>query len=220
MRMNLENPITIRRMQNMNILIVDDEMLIVEDLKRDVLELFPGSTVLTASNAADALAIAENTAIDTALLDIDMPDGNGLDLARELAALNPVVNIIFVTAYPEYALEAHELYCSAFLLKPTGIRKLKKAFENLRKPFIDLPPEYYKEHYQGGAVIGERLKTLREQRNLSRNDVAQYMGVTRQTVFRWETGERMPDVITFIKLARLLGAEIDDIIKSIGPSLK
>ena len=197
----------------MNILIVDDEKLIADDIKQDVLEIFPGSSVLTADNAESAAVLAEDTLIDIALLDIDMPKVNGLTLARKLIALQPAVNIIFVTGYPEYSLEAHELYCSAFLLKPVGRRKLQEAFENLRKPFIDVPPEYYEEHYAGGRVIGKRLETIREQRNMSRQDIADYMGVTRQTVFRWEQGERMPDVLTFIKLARLLGVEISDLLE-------
>lgn len=202
----------------MNILIVDDEKLIAEDLEHDILSLYPDASVQTAASAAGALDLAKKAQYDVALLDIYMPDMDGLTLARKLIALWPAINIIFVTGYDEYALEAHELYCSAFLLKPVGIRKLKKAFENLRKPFIDIPQSFYTEHYSGSNVIGKRLEILREQRNMSRQELADLMEVTRQTVFRWEQGERVPDVLTFIKLARILGVQIQDLLIDIGES--
>ena len=197
----------------MNILITDDEKLIVDDLTHEVHEIYPSAVIDAVTNAEEALVLSDGKEYDIALLDIDMPGMNGLTLARKLIAAQPAVNIIFVTGYQEYALEAHDLYCSAFLLKPIGKRKLKTAFENLRRPFIDVPSDLYSEHYSGGAVIGKRIKMYREMRGISRQELANYMNVTRQTVFRWEQGERIPDVLTFTRLARLLGIGIEDILK-------
>lgn len=197
----------------MRILIVDDEKLIVDDLSREVLELYPDAAVDGVTGAAKALELAGKNHYDIALLDIDMPGMDGLTLARRLIAEWPAVNIIFVTGYREYALEAHDLYCSAFLLKPVGSRKLKEAFENLRKPFLDIPDDLYAKHYSGGAVIGRKLRLLRDQRGISRQELADLMDVTRQTIYRWEHGERIPDVLTFIRLTRLLGVDIRNIIE-------
>lgn len=197
----------------MNILITDDEKLIVSDLVRDVRGIYPAAVIDAAVSAEEALALSEEKDYDIALLDIDMPGMDGISLARKLIAAQPAVNIIFVTGYQEYAIEAHELYCSAFLLKPVGKRKLKTAFENLRKPFMDVSSEFYSQHYSGGAVIGKRIEMCREQRGISRQELADYMKVTRQTVYRWEQGERIPDVLTFIKLTRLLGIDLEDILK-------
>ena len=86
---------------------------------------------------------------------------------------------------------------------------------NLRKPFIDLPPDFSSSYYSGSAVIGKRLELYREQRGLSRQDVADLMDVSRQTVYRWEQGERVPDVLTFVKLARILGVNIEDIVENL-----
>ena len=196
----------------MKILIADDERLIVDDLIREVKELFPEAEVDGVTSAGSALELAEKTDYDVALLDIDMPGMDGLSLARRIIASHPAVNIIFVTGYREYAYEAHELYCSAFLLKPVSRSQLKKAFENLRKPFLDISQDYYAEHYRGGDVIGRRLAALREQRGISRHEIAELMGVSRQTVYRWEHGERIPDVLTFIQITRLLGVEVGDVL--------
>ena len=100
----------------MKILRADDERLIVDDLSREVKELFPEAEVDGVTSAGSALERAEKTDYDVALLDIDMPGMDGLSLARRIIASHPAVNIIFVTGYREYAYEAHELYCSAFLL--------------------------------------------------------------------------------------------------------
>ena len=198
----------------MNVLICDDEKLIVEDLARDVEKLFPNASVDAVTSGKQALALAKEKEYDVAILDIDLPDLDGLSIAKQLIATQPVINIMFATGHQEYALEAHKLYCSAFLLKPIGQRKLKEAFGNLRKPFLDISPEFYAHYYSGENLIGQRIEKYRELRGISRQELADLMDVTRQTIFRWEQGERLPDVLTFVKLARILGVDIKDIITS------
>lgn len=199
----------------MNILIVDDEKMITDDLSAEIKDMFPNAVVDTTCDAEASLLLAEDKNYDVALLDIELPDTNGLDLARSLIARFPAINIIFITGYEQYALEAHELYCSAFLLKPIDQRKLKKAFENLRKPFIDLPDDFSSEYYRGNSAIGKHLEFMRKQRNISIQELANLIGVTRQTVYRWESGERTPDVVTLIRLVRLLGGNIKELFEKI-----
>lgn len=189
--------------------------MITEDLRTDIKELFPNATVDIAYDADAALSLAKDKEYAVALLDIEMPGTGGIDLARRLIAMYPAINIIFVTGYKQYALDAHELYCSAFLLKPVDRRKLKKAFENLRRPFIDFPENFSSDYYQGNSSIGRHLEVLRKQRNISTQKLADLMGVTRQTIYRWESGERTPDVVTLLRLVRLLGSNIEDLLKNI-----
>ena len=198
----------------MNILIVDDEKLIVEDLTHEVRELYPSPDALVdgTTSAADAIRMAEQTEYDAALLDIDMPDMDGLNLARHLISSCPAINIIFVTGYETYALEAHELYCSAFLLKPVSRRKLKQAFDNLRRPLLNVSMELLEEHFSGKIQIGKQIEVFRKKRGLSGQDLADLMKVSRQTIFRWEKGVRIPDVLMFMKLARILGVRIEDLL--------
>ena len=100
-----------------------------------------------------------------------------------------------------------------FLLKPVGSRALKKAFENLRKPILNLPKEFSESFYSGSAAIGERVKMCREQRSISRQELADLMNVSRQTIFRWEQGERLPDIMTLLTLARILGITVTDLLE-------
>ena len=202
----------------MKVLIVDDEKLIVEDLVHEVQEIYPNAVIDGTTGALSALEYAARAEYDVALLDIDMPDMDGLTLARRLISSAPAINIIFITGYKEYAIKALEMYCSAFLIKPVGSRKLQKAFENLRKPVLNLPQHFEEDHYSGGAVIGKRIGVCREQRNISRQELADLMQVRRETVFRWEQGERMPDILTFMKLARVLGVGVEDLLGVQNPA--
>ena len=79
----------------MKILIVDDVMLIMEDLVREVQEIHPDAAIDGVTSALSAAELARHTAYDIALLDIDMPDLDGLNLAKQLTASNPSINIIF-----------------------------------------------------------------------------------------------------------------------------
>ncbi|MCI6022121.1 MAG: response regulator [Clostridia bacterium] len=118
----------------MNILIVDDEMMVLEDTEETVKKVFPDAVAVSADNYRTALEYAKETKIDVAMLDIEMPGMTGLELARQLKDINPLTNIIFVTAYAEYALEAFGMYASGYLMKPVTEDDIKKAFDNLRHP--------------------------------------------------------------------------------------
>lgn len=105
-----------------------------------------------------------------------------------------------------------EMYCSAFLLKPVSSRKLKKAFENLRRPILNVSQDLLEEHFSGEKVIGKRIEMYRKKRGLSAQDLADLMKVSRQSVYRWENGERIPDVLTFMKLARMIGVRVESLL--------
>jgi len=108
-----------------NILIVDDEPAI-----RRSFGLFlsdSGYTTRSASNMAQArLAIAEES-YDAVLLDMVLPDGNGLDLVDELRASNPGMAIIIITAHGEIpvAVEAMRRGADNFLTKPVNLSELE-----------------------------------------------------------------------------------------------
>lgn len=118
----------------MQILIVDDEEMVLEETKETVGMELPGTKIIGTSSALEAVNIAGRKRIEIAFLDIEMPDMDGLELAEKLKKKNPHMNIIFVTAYAEYALEAFDQYASGYLLKPLQRKDVKKAVRNLRHP--------------------------------------------------------------------------------------
>lgn len=58
-------------------------------------------------------------------------------------------------------------------------------------------------------LIGERLRTIREQRDLLQDDLARIIGVTKGCIHSWEIGRTLPDPITLYELARILGVDIN-----------
>lgn len=122
----------------MNVLLVDDEALVLEELQESVSALLPDANVYSYRRSREAIEFALTTPIDIAFLDVRMRVMDGVTVAGLLQQLYPRVNIVFCTGYPEYALEALNLYCSGYLLKPITEAKLKEVLAHLRYPLSEL----------------------------------------------------------------------------------
>src|SRR5699024_10415720 len=70
-------------------------------------------------------------AADVLFLDIEMPNTNGLELAEKIIEVNPNIEIVFVTAYNEYAVQAFEVNALDYLLKPVKTERLAKTLARL-----------------------------------------------------------------------------------------
>ena len=109
-----------------NVLIVDDEFL-ARKLLQDYVSKIPELQLAgTAQNAFEAFSFCKEHHVDIVLLDIHMPDLNGIELARTLKS---VPSIIFTTAYSEYALESYEVSAVDYLLKPIALPRFMQAIE-------------------------------------------------------------------------------------------
>lgn len=197
----------------MRIIICDDYPVIVKNLIRDIKQIVPQAECAGFSKAKEAQEYALKNAADVAILDINMPEISGLTLAQIIQKKNPRVNIIFVTGYPEYALEAHELYASSFLVKPVTAKALKKAFENLRNPVANLTGDVIQNFYEGKIRLGTNIRRLRAERDLSVQEFADAMGVTAQTVYRWENNERLPDIVKLVIISDFFGVDIRTLLR-------
>ncbi len=108
----------------MKIICVDDEELLVEDAVATCLELPQIDEAIGFSNPDDALTWLKKHPTDLALLDIDMPSMNGIELAAKIKTLRPEVSVIFLTGYSQYALDAFNVHASGYLLKPMTKERL------------------------------------------------------------------------------------------------
>lgn len=111
----------------MKILLVDDEALARERLRRLLGKLRPEATVLEAASGDEALALLAREEPSLLLLDIRMPGMDGMAVAAELGRLPQPPAVIFCTAYDEYALEALQHQAVAYLLKPVREAELTRA---------------------------------------------------------------------------------------------
>ncbi|MGN1051824.1 MAG: response regulator, partial [Candidatus Scatosoma sp.] len=118
----------------MKILAVDDEKLALETLVDSVGKVLPDAEVSGFRNPGDAVEHVKDNYCEIAFLDIKMRGISGLELARRLKDIQGDINIVFVTGYSEYALDAFRLYASDYLLKPSTPEAVKKALDHLRTP--------------------------------------------------------------------------------------
>ena len=115
----------------MKTLIVDDEPLARSRLKRLLKEHPNFECIGEASNSEEALLLVEQKQPDLVMLDIEMPVGDGLSLAKKLNQRQIPPAIILVTAHPEHALDAYSVGPSDYLLKPVDPKRLKEALKRL-----------------------------------------------------------------------------------------
>ncbi len=109
----------------MKILVMDDEGLAIKRLVRLLDELKYDYKVANNKEEFDSLDKEHN--FDIYILDINMPEISGLELAQEIFALNAQAFVIFQTAYEEHALKAFEIGAIDYLLKPFTKEDLQKS---------------------------------------------------------------------------------------------
>ncbi|MEE4201243.1 LytR/AlgR family response regulator transcription factor [Erythrobacter sp.] len=110
-------------------LIVDDEPLAVERIQVICAEMPSIRVVGTASDGAAALRLIEKLAPDLVLLDMTMPELDGLGVARRLSENEGAPAVIFVTAHDHFAVEAFDLEAVDYVLKPVAPDRLERAIE-------------------------------------------------------------------------------------------
>ncbi len=110
-------------------LIVDDEPLAIERLQILAARIPALHVVGTASDGAQALRLAEALSPDLLLLDMTMPEADGLTVARKLAAKKACPAVIFVTAHDQFAVEAFDCDAVDYVLKPVAEDRLIRAIE-------------------------------------------------------------------------------------------
>lgn len=119
-------------------IVIEDEPL----ARRGLVKLLKGYDFLEClgmyGNTEDARMVMEDQLLDLIFLDINLPEESGWDFAQFIPAH---IQIIFTTAYPNYALESYELNALDYLLKPIAEDRLKKALDKAVNHFQQKVPE-------------------------------------------------------------------------------
>jgi DNA-binding LytR/AlgR family response regulator len=125
--------------------LADDERLMREQLRARLLEAWPELNIVAeAKNGLEAVALVEQLRPEIVFLDIRMPGLNGVDAARQIAQLPPregasqtdddelLPEIVFITAYDQYAVEAFEQGVVDYVLKPADRERLALTVGRLK----------------------------------------------------------------------------------------
>lgn len=131
-----------RGTQMINVAIIDDEQLAVDNLKY-ILSRFPDLNIVGAYTDIDDFmdCLAKNH-VQLVFMDIEMPETNGLELASLVTEKYKNIEIVFATAYNQYAVEAFEVSAIDYILKPLSISRITKTIEKIRQR---IPKEEEKE---------------------------------------------------------------------------
>ena len=118
---------------------IDDEPNALEYLCDKIRQAEPDCELHSFTSSTRALESSRTLRFDVAFLDINMPGISGIELAKKLKAVDPRVNLVFVTGYSEYAIDAFSLDAGGYLLKPAAVSDIRHALDNLRYPMRSAP---------------------------------------------------------------------------------
>lgn len=123
------------RGESPNVILVDDRKIFLTGGLPVLEEVMPNATVTGFTRPSEAIEYARANRVALAFLDIEMGKNSGLDLCRALLEINPRTNVVYLTAYSEYAVEAWGTGASGFMLKPITPESVRFQLERLRYPF-------------------------------------------------------------------------------------
>jgi two-component system LytT family response regulator/two-component system response regulator LytT len=117
----------------LRILVVDDEQLARDELCYLLGDVADVAVAGQAANGVEAIRLAAQLKPDAVLLDIQMPGMGGFHVARSLLERVDAPQIVFVTAFDQYAVEAFEVNAADYLMKPVDPGRLEQALQRVRQ---------------------------------------------------------------------------------------
>ena len=118
----------------MTILAVLENELAIPAINEIISTLQPEAELFCFGSALPALAAARKNEIDIALIDVKLPELNGIDFGQYLQELYPLVNLIYLSEDSEQAYHAIRQHASGYLLKPPAEESIRQELEDLRHP--------------------------------------------------------------------------------------
>lgn len=122
--------------ENPNVILVDDRKIILTGGLPVLEEVMPQATVTGFTRPSEAIEYARGNRVALAFVDIEMGKISGLELCATLLSIHPRTNVVFLTAYSEYSLDAWSTGASGFMLKPITPEGVRAQLRNLRYPFM------------------------------------------------------------------------------------
>ena len=119
-----------------NVIMVDDRKIILTGGLAVLEVVMPNATIMGFTRPSEAVEYAKANRVALAFLDIEMGKTSGLELCRTLLAINPRTNVVYLTAYSDYALDAWDTGASGFILKPITPEAVRVQLGRLRYPFF------------------------------------------------------------------------------------
>ena len=120
--------------EGINVIVVDDSKIALGGALSVLDEVLPNASVIGFTHPSKAIEYAKNNKVALAFLDIELGNTSGLELCSTLLEINPRTNVVFVTAYSNYSLDAWGTRAVGFILKPITAESVSEMVKRLRYP--------------------------------------------------------------------------------------
>lgn len=138
----------------MRVAILDDEPLILEQLKF-ILNQFPEIEVVWGSvSSLETLENLDSVTPDIIFSDISMPELNGLEFAERVWEKDSDIQIVFITAYADYAIDAYRVNTIDYITKPVTTQKIRRTLEKINR--LTGPVVHRKADEAVNCIIGRK----------------------------------------------------------------
>ena len=117
-----------------NIIMVDDNKAILSEGLFIWEDFVPDATITGFTSPKKSIEYAKVNRIDLAILDIELGKTSGLDLCHALLEINPCTRVIYLTAYPDYSLDAWNTDACGFMVKPLTREDVHRQLKKLHYP--------------------------------------------------------------------------------------
>ncbi len=117
----------------MKVILVDDEVNNIDAFEMETEGMEGLDIIGRFQNPWEALSYVREHPVDLAILDVEMPELDGIRLGQKIKECRPETELIYLTAYKKYAFDAYQLYAGAYILKPFNREDIEKAFANLSR---------------------------------------------------------------------------------------
>lgn len=118
-----------------NVILVDDSKVFVTASLPVLEKVLPNATITGFMWPKEAIEYAKANRVALAILDIELGTASGLDLCRTLQEINPHTNVVYLTAYADYSLDAWATGACGFMVKPLTPEGVREQLGRLRYPF-------------------------------------------------------------------------------------
>ena len=117
------------------IIMVDDNEVVLAHGLTVLGKVMPNAAITGFIKPVESIEYAKMNRVALAMLDIELGTTSGLELCHRLMEINPCTNVVFLTAYADYSLNAWETEASGFMLKPLTPEGVREQLKKLRYPF-------------------------------------------------------------------------------------
>jgi len=192
------------RRTRLSVLVVDDDEDICLYLKEFLTR--EGYGVVIATQPQDALAEIVDGNCHLVLLDVRMPQMDGVEFLRKIRSIDPELCVIIMTAYPsvEGAVDSMKAGAFDYLLKPFDVDQLRQVIQRaIRERGLLMDAEM-----RVNQLVGGRIRTIRKERAMTLRQLSNKTVVSVSLLSQIELGKSSPSISSLRKIAAALGVPL------------